>query len=231
MIAFALQGENLAFTIALGIFGLIAALELLGALLGASLSDAIDSLLPDLDLDVDIDIDLDADVDVPDASGLSSGAGILDWLCVGRVPVLILFVIFLFTFGAAGLLLQAFLQEMTGWTLPGLLAAVPALAVALPMVHFAGRGIARVMPQEETYAVSDSSFIGQVATVTLGVAEFGNPAQAKLKDRHDRTHYVQVEPDEPGACFETGSQVLLVRRDGAVFKVVAATGALVSEDW
>lgn len=229
MIAFALQVANLPFTIALGIMSAITLMEVLGALFGASLSSAVDSLMPDADIDVDID--LDADVDAPEFDGIGGITGLLDWLCIGRVPVLILLVMFLFAFGISGLLIQSLVLDISGWLLPGILACAPALAVSLPAVHFAGRGFEKVFPKDETYVVSEASFIGEVATVTLGTAETGQAAQAKLKDRHDRTHYVQVEPDEPGERFETGSQVLLVRRDRAVFKVIAATGALVSEDW
>jgi len=230
MIAFALQAANLPFTVALGIMCAIALMEALGALFGASISSAVDTLMPDADLDIDIDVD-GPDIDAPDLDGIGGFHGLLDWLCIGRVPVLILLVMFLFAFGISGLLIQSTVFGLSGWLLPGFLASAPALAVSLPAVHFAGRGFEKVFPKDETYVVSEASFIGEVATVTLGTAETGQPAQAKLKDRHDRTHYVQVEPDEPGERFETGSQVLLVRRDRAVFKVIAATGALVSEDW
>ena len=69
MIAFALQGANLPFTIALGIMSAITLMEVLGALFGASISSAVDSLMPDADLDVDFDLDADADIDAPDIGG------------------------------------------------------------------------------------------------------------------------------------------------------------------
>ena len=228
MIAFALQGANLPFTIALGIMSAITLMEVLGALFGASISSAVDSLMPDADLDVDFDLDADADIDAPDIGGFH---GLLDWLCIGRIPILILLMMFLFFFGISGFLVQGIVQGLSGWLLPGILASAPAFALSLPAVHIAGRGFEKIFPKDETYAVSAASFIGEVATVTLGTAEAGKPAQAKLTDRHERTHYVPVEPDEPGSRFKTGSQVLLVRRDGPVFKVIAATGALVSEEW
>lgn len=230
MIAFALLGANLPFTISLGLMCTITLVELLGALFGASISSAVDTLMPDADLDVDLDID-GAEIDAPEIDGVGGITGLLDWLCIGRVPVLILVMMFLFSFGMTGLLVQGIVQGLTGWLLPGILASAPALALSLPAVHFAGRGFEKVFPKEETYVVSDASFIGEVATITLGTAELGKPAQAKLADRHERTHYVQVEPDEPNTRFETGSQVLLVRKEGVVFKVIAATGALVSEEW
>ncbi len=232
MIAFLFQPANLPFCIALGLMVLIGVMETLGLLFGASISSTVDGMIPDADLDVDVDVDVDVDADLDlDGASLDGVGGItaaLDWLRIGRVPILILLLIFLTAFGLSGLLIQSIVQGLTGWLLPGILAAAPAFAIALPAVHLGGCGFEKIFPKDETYVVSVASFIGEVATVTLGTAEIGKPAQAKLTDRHDRTHYVQVEPDEPEARFETGSQVLLVRRTGAVFKVIAATGALVS---
>lgn len=244
MIGFLLQPANLPFSIALGLMMLIGVMEGLGMMFGASLSSTVDSMIPDADLDVDVDVDLDIDVDVDadldldgpgfDGASVDGVGGVtaaLDWLRIGRVPIMILLLIFLCAFGLSGLVIQSIVHGLSGWVLPGILAAAPAFAIALPAVHLGGRGFEKLFPKDETYVVSVASFIGEVATVTLGTAEIGKPAQAKLTDRFDRTHYIQVEPDEPGTQFETGSQVLLVRRSGAVFKVIAPTGALVSEEW
>jgi hypothetical protein len=242
VIGFLLQSANLPFSIALGLMMLIAVMEGLGMMFGASISSTVDGLMPDVDVDVDVDLDVDVDVDAdldidgpeidgPSLDGVGGLTAALDWLRIGRVPVLILLLIFLCAFGLSGLMIQSMVKGLTGWLLPGILAAAPAFAIALPAVHLGGRGFERLFPKEETYVVSEASFIGEVATITLGTAETGKPAQAKLTDRFDRTHYLQVEPDAPDATFETGTQVLLVRRSGVVFKVIAATGALVSEEW
>lgn len=221
MIAFALHPANLPFAVALGVMLVIAAIEIVGMMVGASVSEAIDTLLPEADLDID--------VEAPDVDGIGGAAGVLDWLCVGRVPALIVLVFFLFFFGVTGLILQGLAQATFGNPLPPLLAAPPALVAALPVVHLAGRGFEKLFPRAETYVVSEASFIGQVATITLGIATRGNAAQAKLKDRHGRAHYVQVEPDDEGGRFETGDPVLLVRKEGAVFRAIPATAALLRD--
>ena len=51
----------------------------------------------------------------------------------------------------------------------------------------------------------------------------------KKKDRYGRTHYVQVEPDDQDGRFKTGDAVLLVRKDGAVFRAIPATAALMQD--
>ena len=78
------------------------------------------------------------------------------------------------------------------------------------------------MPQNETYAVSSSDFLGKVAVITLGTARAGMPAEAKLHDAHGNTHYVRVEPLRPDDSFPTGTAVLLKTRENSVYKVDAA---------
>ena len=79
------------------------------------------------------------------------------------------------------------------------------------------------MLRDETESVSEKTFIGRIAVVTLGKARVGSPAQAKLRDQHGQTHYVMVEPDQPGEEFPAGTDVLLVRQVGAVFKSIRNT--------
>jgi hypothetical protein len=74
------------------------------------------------------------------------------------------------------------------------------------------------MPGDETEAVSEESFIGRIAVVTLGEARAGKPAQGKLSDQHGQTHYVMLEPAASGEVFETGASVLLIGQEGAVFQ-------------
>ena len=235
MSGFLLDGSNLVFTAALGLMLAIGAMEVAGLLLGASLSQALESVLP-LDLDADLHAGLHADVpdadvpdadvpdaDVPDAGAAAPGAigAVLGWLCFGRVPALILLVFFLFSFGLAGLAIQSLALRMTGGLLPGWFAAVPGLAMALPAVRLFGRGFARVFPREETYVVSADSFVGQTAVITLGVATRGTPAEAKLRDGFGRTHYLRVEPEVPDGRLPSGTTVRLTGKAGNVFRAVA----------
>jgi hypothetical protein len=79
------------------------------------------------------------------------------------------------------------------------------------------------MPKDETDAVSEQSFIGRVAVITLGNASHGSPAEAKLKDQHGQMHYVMVEPDLPNEAFSQGTAVILVRQKGAHFTAINNT--------
>jgi hypothetical protein len=213
MTAFLVADGNLPFTTALVLMLAIGALEAVSMLAGATLSGAIENLVP-----------TDLVAEAPDVDG-GSLAQLLGWLRVGQVPVLMLLVIFLTAFGLIGLTLQAVVGTVLPFLLPGWVASLPAFVLALPTMRATGGLIARIIPRDETDAVSEESFIGRVATVTLGRATSGSPAQARLRDQHGQTHYVMVEPDEPDETFETGRQVILVRRQGAVFRAIPNTSA------
>lgn len=226
MLEFLLADGNTPFVVAIGVVFALAVLEVVTALFGAGLSSLIDSLLPDVDagiaVDAEADFDAGADTGAPDAGPVG---GVLTWLCLGKVPALILLIALLTAFGLSGLMIQWFTQALSGAALPGWFAAIPALAAALPATRFFGLGFAKLAPKEETYVVSDQSFVGRIATITLGVAAAGQPAEARLTDEHGRTHYVRVEPADPAVRFAAGTDVLLRRKDGVVFKAVAAPGS------
>lgn len=237
MISFILAPQNLPFTIALAIMFAIGLLEGVSTVLGFGLSSFIDSILPDVDLDFDVDADLDADVDLdgdaPDLSEVGSATALsrlFGWLNIGRVPVLVLLVLFLFGFGISGLVVQSVVDNNFGGLLPGVVATLPALFIGIFFMKFLGRMIARIVPKEESEAVSEKSFVGRVAVITTGRAKVGQPAQGKVYDRHGHPHYVMIEPEAAEDIFETGRQVLLVKQSGARFiAIVNPKAALVDQ--
>lgn len=237
MFGFLLADGNFPFAVALGLMLGIAVLEGTMTLLGAGMSQAIDSMLPggldgaDAGLEGEFDIssapdaidgtgadfgDASLSANQPQAGDIGSPSALsrlLGWLCVGKVPVLVLLVAFLTMFGLSGLAIQSMSASVTGATLPSALASIPAFLVALPCVRVIGRGLARIIPKDETTAVGRASFIGRIATITVGTATHVQPAQAKLNDQFGQTHYVMVAPETTGDVFETGTEVLLVRKN------------------
>ncbi len=230
MLDFFTSGANAPFSIALLIVVILAVLEGVGALIGAGLSDLLDGLLPDVDADVDLDLDVDADAHLPDVAGAGAGfvTGVLAWLKIGRVPVIISLIVFLTAFGLGGLFLQQAWKGLAGFYIPGAIAWAPAVFVALPVMSGFSGLLAKVMPKDETTAVSQDSFIGRVAVVTLGTARKDAPAEAKLTDQHRLTHYVMVEPDSDGEEFAQGEEVVLVSRDDGKFHAIRNSSALLS---
>ncbi len=239
MIEHLLEPQTAPFVVALAVMLLIALMEGVGMLFGIALSGIVDSLLPDFDVpDVDVDIpdmDIDAnvqlhapDLDAPSVPGAGPFTQFLGWLCFGRVPALVLLVAFLTAFGLSGLIIQSIVSAITTFYLPAIIAVVPAFAAALPATRYIGLGLSKIMPKEESEAVSRKGFVGKIAVITKGTARQGLPAEAKLQDHFGHTHYVLVEPDIDDEAFAQGSEVLLVRQTGSRFRVIANTHAVLS---
>lgn len=185
--------ETWPFGAALVLLVALCLVEGLGLLVAHSPSSLLDGLLPELD----------------------TLEGPLAWLHVGRVPVLVLLGLFLMGFVLSGYVLQGFLHRLTGGYWPAWLMSVPSVLAGISTTRLFAGVLAKVIPQEETVAVSEQTLIGRVALVTQGTARQGLAAQAKVKDQHGRTHHILVEPDVAQAVFEEGSQVLLVSKVGA----------------
>lgn len=206
---FLFSDNNLPFSIALTLMLIIALMEGTLTLLGIGMSQALDSLMPDVNLDVDADF-------APNGGALSN---LLGWIRFGQVPVLVMFVVFLTAFGLIGLVLQTLLDGLIGFTLPALLAAPIAFFAALPVVRVSTGVLSKVVFKDETESISSSSFVGRIAVITLGEAKKNSPAEARFKDRFGTTHYLMVEPMED-VVFKKGEKVLLVEAAGSIFKVI-----------
>ena len=199
------SGSMAPFTVALLVAGGLLVIELIGALVGAMPSDMLEGAL---------DLDADADGEV----GEPGMAGPLGWLGFGRVPALVIVFSLLVAFGVSGMVIQWAASLFLG-PLPGAVASGPALLAALPVTRGLARGLARLLPSEETEASSAEGFVGRVATLGAATARPGLPAEAKITDEYGQTHYVRVVPEE-GQALPAGSAVLLVTRQGGVFGAV-----------
>jgi hypothetical protein len=137
----------------------------------------------------------------------------LGWLHVGRrVPLLAILVTFLAAFAMIGFALNVATHQFLKLWLPVWLSAPVALVGALPFVRVMAAGLGRMVPQDETFAVTFDSLIGRVATVIGGRARKGIPTQAKVSSQHGQTLYVMVEPEGEDLVFEAGASVLLVKQ-------------------
>jgi hypothetical protein len=187
--------ETWPFVVATVLLLLITAAEGLALLAGVSVFHWLDHWLPG--------------ISHAEQGALDKGLG---WLHVGRVPVLALLVIFLAAFAMTGFALNMVAHRLLGLWVPVWL-SIPVAAVAgLPIVRILGAGIGRLVPSDESFAVTLDSLVGRVATVLGGTARNGYPAEAKVLNQHGQTLYVMVEPDAADAIFEAGASVLLVRQ-------------------
>ena len=197
MFDLALRAEGLPFSIALAVVALLALLQVIG------LSDLLAG-----DAAADAGGDLVAD------------AGLLSVLGFGRLPLLIWLMILLTLFGLFGLAGQALLAALTGTTWTSWLVAPVAALAAFPATGAISRPLGRLLPHDETTAIDLSALVGREAEIVIGIAVQGSPARARVVDHHGQHHYVMIEPDNAGQRFVQSEKVLIVRREGELFKAI-----------
>ena len=140
MFEFVLLSHNYPFSIAIMLMLGLCALELVSLLLGAGLFQAIDSML-------DTDLELE----------MSETNWISHCLEFGKVPLLVVIVVYLTMFGVSGWAFQALTLATIGFVLPGWIAAlIVALLVFKPCKGIC-RLIGRVFPKVESTSVSEKS--------------------------------------------------------------------------
>jgi membrane protein implicated in regulation of membrane protease activity len=194
--------ETLPFGVGFGLIVGIALFEGLGMLVSMSPSNLIDDWLPDVSGDGALD-------------------RVLGWLHVGRVPALVLLLLFLTGYVLFGYGLQMVAHGLFGAYLPAWMAGLLAVPSGMATVRGLGSLIAHIVPRDETSAVSEQSLVGRVGVVTAGAARRGLAAQARVRDALGRSHYLMVEPDIDDEVFEEGAQVLIVRKAGAFYRCIA----------
>ncbi len=166
--------------------------------------------------------DIDVDMDMPDLDAPSLFTQLFAWLRVGKVPILILMLIFLSSFTISGLVIQKSALASNAALLPNWLSALMAFFVSLPVVRYLGVTLETIMPKDESSAVSRESFIGQKAIITTGIAKANYPAEARLTDAHGQNHYVMVEPEQE-IEIKQGEWVKLIKSRNAIFMVEPIT--------
>lgn len=194
--------ESLPFTLAALFVIVIGLVEFVAVMAGFDVSGLLDHIVPE-------NIDGAAD-------------SWLGWLHVGKVPLLVLLVILLTAFAIIGFTLNALVHGVLGIYPFPLVSSALAFVGALPVVRVTGTAIGRVLPKDESSAVSLEGLIGHVAVVLSGTAKAGYPAEARVKSEHGQTFYVRVEPETEAVEFGAGASVLLVKQiSGTRFMAIA----------
>ncbi len=195
------------FAIAGAIMLALGAIEVLTVLFGVSIGHVIGK-----------DLDLHAESD-------SAAAGLMLWINAGKVPLLILILLALGLFSVAGFFLQG-MAHIVGLQPPAWVAAIAAFAAAIPLVRITSRGISRIIPHDETYAVDEADFVGQVGVVSVGPLDQGLPGRVRLKDTFGNWHSVAARAGRDSNPLAVGASVLLVDRDAKSFIAVSAPAEL-----
>jgi membrane protein implicated in regulation of membrane protease activity len=140
----------------------------------------------DADADADAHADVHADADGHDADGDSDTDGdgsdshdtshtpahavALAWLGVGRVPLSLIALVLLLTWGAAGFVTNAILRPHTDWEAARLsipVALVASLLITRSMVLL----IARFVPLNQNLALRRGDLVGEVGQALYGIDE------------------------------------------------------------
>ena len=197
------------FAVAAAIMVSLGGIELLTMIVGFSISELVGH-----------DFGLDSD----SHNGIG---GLFLWINAGRLPLLILIILALGIFSIGGFLLQG-IAHMVGTTVPVTIAALAAAAGSLPVIRITSRGLARIIPRDETYAVSDADFVGKVALVSVGPLDQGLPGKVRLKDVFGNWHSVAARASADSPPLPVGARVLLVDRDARTFIAISAPTDLIT---
>ena len=198
------------FAVAAAILVALGGIEVLTTMIGLSISELIGH---------------DVSVEVDHHNGLSS---LFLWINAGRLPLLILLILVLGVFSIEGFLLQGIAHAL-GLVIPVSIMVLVAVAGSLPVIRTTSRGLARVIPRDETYAVHDADFVGQIATVTVGPLDQGLPGRVRLKDVFGNWHTVSARASHDSPDLAVGASVLLVDRDAKGFIAIAAPADLIAQ--
>jgi hypothetical protein len=196
------------FAVAAAIMVVLGGIELLTTLVGFSISEFLGK---------------EVAVEADSHNGLS---GLLLWINAGRLPLLILIILAFGVFSIEGFLLQGIAHAL-GTAIPVSIVALAALAGSIPVIRTTSRGIARIIPRDESYAVSDADFVGKVAMVSVGPLDQGLPGRVRLKDVFGNWHTVSARASRDSPALAVGSSVLLVDRDARSFIAISAPADLI----
>ncbi len=194
--------QTLPFGIGFALIIGIAVLEGIGMLMSLSPSNLLENLIPDIE-------------------GHDGLDRVLGWLHLGKVPALVLLLLFLTGYTVFGYGLQMVARMLLGSYLPAWIAGLLAVPSGMATVRGLGSLVAHIIPRDETSSVSEQTLLGRVGVIVSGEAKRGLAAQARVKDSHGRSHYLMVEPDLDGEVLEEGTQVLIVHKVGAFYRGIA----------
>ena len=171
-------------------------IEIISSLVGFQFSGFLDDLLPDIDVDVD---------DVPVFTKC------FGWIRIGNVPILIIILAFLFLNTVFGYTIQRISYQFIHHYIYWWIITLPIIFLTIPFLRIITGFLSKFIIKDETTAITIESLEGGIATITVGTARKGNPAEAKVVDRFNHTHYVRVEPEIDEMKFIQGDQVFLMK--------------------
>ncbi len=180
----------------------------------------------DVSIDHDVDLDHDVDIDHGMEHGLDAdhdhhvGGGHNDSLMLralsvigfGKVPMSILFLCLAVLFGATGLVANGLFEHVLPWAWGPALYVWPSLALAvlvsLTLTGTIARGMGRIMPTTETYAIRPGDLVGCVGTAVYPLTA-GRPGVVHCHDAGGTVQ--QIAAVSRDTDLPKGTEVIIVR--------------------
>ncbi len=212
IIDFLMRSENFFFSVSLMIILLISIIEFISFFLGlgASIFQLSNSILPDSNFDLD---NLDFEPSFVFAK-------LFGWIKFGKVPFLIIFIVYFFFFGSIGIFIQIIYNFYFNSFLPIFITLPLSIISAFLCTVFFNNLFVKYFSPSESSAVELETLVGREAIVLYGNAKKDYPAQGKVKDEFGRTHYVMIGPQADSDIFCQGERVVLVERKNNIFYAV-----------
>ena len=169
----------------------------------------------DVAMDHDVDHDLDHDMDYHHVTVEGHDSLMIRALSVigfGKVPMSIVFLCLAVLFGATGLTANGLFEHVLPWGWGPALYVWPSLGLAvlvsLSLTGTIARGMGRIMPTTETYAVHPGELVGCVGTAVYPLRA-GRPGVVNV---HDASGTVQqITAVSPDTDLPKAAEVIVVR--------------------
>lgn len=164
-------------------------------------------------------------------AGRGGLAGAMAWVGVGRMPLSLVLMVLLLTWGFIGFVANQFLRGAVPreWMIP--LVSLPAAAFGCVLAtRVFTRTVARFMPIEETYARRRNELLGEVGEAIYAIDErFG---MAAVRDDRGNLYQVACRAEPGHAPIAKGTKVLLVAHDAKhnIFHVTPDEAGVLARD-
>ena len=166
--------------------------------------DADADMDADVDHDIDHDVEAGADADAEHETPISPALAVVSWLGVGKVPLSIVLMVFLLTWGAAGLLCNLMLASRGSAS--AAISVPMALMAAVLVTHWVSWFIGKYLPLYETTAKRRHALLGATGEVIFPIdRRFG---MASVRDETGDLYQMPCRADDHP--IPKGSTVKLV---------------------
>lgn len=177
----------------------LAVIEVSALVLGLTVSDALDKMLPRVDIEA------------------GETAGILTWLGFGKAPFLVVVIVILASFSISGIVIQHTSLSLLGFTLWPTLAVVLSLLITMPSSSFLAGALARLIPGDETSGIHRNELVGCYGHIAQGVATHDRLAEAQITGPKGLRHWIMVRAERGEQLLPNTRVRITAREDRTVF--------------